>query len=83
LQIEPNTSYRKYKEAAHKSLVDHWISQPRLDISPVWTPIIAVEDRKLQGHPVWIMFENFVFMLIPYRESVSLVITSSTTIAMK
>jgi hypothetical protein len=30
------------------SLVDHPISQPSLDISPVWTPIIAAEVRKLQ-----------------------------------
>jgi predicted GIY-YIG superfamily endonuclease len=43
LQIEPNTTYtyRKYKESAHMSLIDHPISQPSLDISPIWTPIIA------------------------------------------
>jgi hypothetical protein len=32
LHIEPNTTYRKYKESAHRSLIDHPISQPRLDI---------------------------------------------------
>jgi hypothetical protein len=35
LQIEPDTTYGKYKESAHMSLIDHLISQPRLDISPV------------------------------------------------
>jgi hypothetical protein len=43
LQVEPNTTYRKYKESAHMSLVDYPISQPRLDISPTWTSIIAAE----------------------------------------
>jgi hypothetical protein len=28
LQIETNTTYRKYKESAHMSLIDHLISQP-------------------------------------------------------
>jgi hypothetical protein len=45
-QIEPNTTYRRYKESAHMSLVDHLISQPSLDISPMWTPIIAAEVKK-------------------------------------
>jgi hypothetical protein len=48
LQIEPNTIYRKYKESAHMSLIDHPISKPSLDISPIWTPAIAAEVRKLQ-----------------------------------
>jgi hypothetical protein len=51
LQIEPSTTYRKYKESAHMSLVDHLISQPSLYISPIWIPIIAAEVRKLQLHP--------------------------------
>jgi hypothetical protein len=34
------------------SLVDHPISQPSLDISPMWTPIIAAEVRKLQLRPM-------------------------------
>jgi hypothetical protein len=49
LQIEPNTTYRRRKESAHLSLIDHPISQPSLDI---WTPIIAAEVKKLQFHPV-------------------------------
>jgi hypothetical protein len=51
LQIEPNTTYRKYKESAHMSLVDHPISQPSLDISPIWAPFIAAEIRKLYTSP--------------------------------
>jgi hypothetical protein len=47
LQIEPNTTYRKYKKSAHMSLADHPISQTSLDISPICTPIIAAEVRKL------------------------------------
>jgi predicted GIY-YIG superfamily endonuclease len=52
LQIEPNATYRKYKESAHISLAAQPISQPSLDISPIWTPIIEAEVRKLQPRPV-------------------------------
>jgi hypothetical protein len=52
LQIEPNTTYRKYKESAHVSLVADPISQPSLDIPPIWTPINEAEVRKLQLCPV-------------------------------
>jgi hypothetical protein len=45
LQIEPNTTYQKYKEFIHMSLIDHLISQPSLDISPIWTPIITAEAK--------------------------------------
>jgi hypothetical protein len=45
LQIVPNTTYRKHKEFAHVSLVEHSISQPSLDISPIWNPIIAAQVR--------------------------------------
>jgi hypothetical protein len=48
LQIEQNITYRKYKESAHMSLIDHPISQPSLDISP----IITAQVKKLQLHPV-------------------------------
>jgi hypothetical protein len=48
LQIEPNTTYRKYKKSAHMSLLDHPISQLSLDISPIWTPMIAAEIKELQ-----------------------------------
>jgi hypothetical protein len=44
-------------------MVDHPISQPSLDISPIWTPIIAAEvkKKKLQLHPVEIKWENCFF----------------------
>jgi hypothetical protein len=45
-------AYRKYKESAHVSLLDHPISQPSLDISPIWTPISATEVRQLHLRPV-------------------------------
>jgi hypothetical protein len=55
LQIEQNTTYRKHKESPHMSLVAHLISQPSLDISPIWTPITAAQVRNLQLRPVYIM----------------------------
>jgi hypothetical protein len=51
-QIEPDTTYRKYKESTLMPLVHHPISQPSLDISPIWTLTIAAEVKKLQLHPV-------------------------------
>jgi hypothetical protein len=57
------------------SLVDHSISQPSLDISPTWTPIIVAEVKELQLPPMQIMCENCVSVLVPYREFVSLVTT--------
>jgi hypothetical protein len=61
LQIEPNVTYRKYKKSAHMSLIDHPISQPSLDNSPIWTPVITAEIKKLQLCPVWIEWENLCF----------------------
>jgi hypothetical protein len=52
LQIELHTTYRKYKKSSRMSLLDHPICQPSLDISPIWTPIITAEVRKLQFCPV-------------------------------
>jgi hypothetical protein len=37
--------------------------QPSLDISPIWTPIIATEVRKRQLCPVQIMCENCVYIV--------------------
>jgi hypothetical protein len=39
LQIESNTTYKKYKESAHMSVLDHPISQPSLDILPSGPPL--------------------------------------------
>jgi hypothetical protein len=36
----------------HVSLIDHLISQPSLDISPIWTHVITAEVKKLQLCPV-------------------------------
>jgi hypothetical protein len=47
MQIEFNSKFRKYKESTHMSLVAHPISPPSLDISLIWTPIIAAEVREL------------------------------------
>jgi hypothetical protein len=46
LQIEPNLTYRKYKESAHMSVVDRPISQPSLDISPICISVITVEVKE-------------------------------------
>jgi hypothetical protein len=54
LQIEPNTTHKKYKESTHMSLLDHQISQPSLDISPIWTPVISAEVKEqLQVQIEW------------------------------
>jgi hypothetical protein len=52
LQIEPNSTYRKYNVSAHMSLLDHPISKLSLDISTISTPVITAEVRKLQLHAV-------------------------------
>jgi hypothetical protein len=48
LQVKPTQSIK----LVHISEPPHPISQPSLDISPIWTPIIAAEVRKLQLCPV-------------------------------
>ncbi|PNF14940.1 hypothetical protein B7P43_G01557, partial [Cryptotermes secundus] len=52
LQIEHNTTYRKYKESADMSLLHHPISQPSVDIAPIWTPVITAEVNRLQRRQV-------------------------------
>jgi hypothetical protein len=52
LQIEPNTTYRKYKESAHMYLLDDPIRQPSVDNSPIWTAAITAEVKKLQFRQV-------------------------------
>jgi hypothetical protein len=44
IQKEPNTIYRKYKE----SYLENTISQPSLELSPFWLPIIKEEIRRIQ-----------------------------------
>jgi hypothetical protein len=43
LNIESHSKYRKYKEVAHMACSIDPISQPSLDISPIWIPIISNE----------------------------------------
>jgi hypothetical protein len=45
-QIQPNTSYRRYKELARVSLVAHPDSQPSPGISLVCIPVLEAEVRK-------------------------------------
>jgi hypothetical protein len=52
LHIEPNTTYRKYMESAYMSLIDHLVSQPSLDISPIWTQIQDRQAAKLRGSAI-------------------------------
>jgi hypothetical protein len=40
LHFKPNHTYRKYKETAHMFHSDNPISQPSLEISPAWFPVI-------------------------------------------
>jgi hypothetical protein len=37
------------------SLIDHPISQPKVDMSPIWTPVITAEVREPLLRPVWIV----------------------------
>jgi hypothetical protein len=60
----PNTTYRKYKETVHLSLIGHPISQPSLDISPIWAPVITAEVRDWVG--------KLVFLCWYYTENLSL-----------
>jgi hypothetical protein len=46
LEVERNTRYRKYKESAHMACSTNPISQPSLDISPIWIPLISEEVNK-------------------------------------
>jgi hypothetical protein len=43
LEIESKSRYRKYKESAHMACLTNQISQPSLDISPIWIPLISNE----------------------------------------
>jgi hypothetical protein len=46
LEIESNSRYRKYKESAHMACLTNPISQPSLDISPLWIFLISKEFSK-------------------------------------
>jgi hypothetical protein len=48
IQKEPNIIYRKYKESAHMAYLENTISQPSLELSPFWLPIIREEIKRIQ-----------------------------------
>jgi hypothetical protein len=48
LGIESNRRYIKYKELAHMACLTNPISQPTLDISPIWIPLISSEVSNSQ-----------------------------------
>jgi hypothetical protein len=48
LEIESNSRYRKYKESAHMVCLTNPISQPSLDISPIWIPLMSNEVSNSQ-----------------------------------
>jgi hypothetical protein len=48
IQKEPNTVHRKYKESAHMAYLENTISQPSLELSPFWLPIIKEEIKRIQ-----------------------------------
>jgi hypothetical protein len=43
------------------SLIDHPVSQPSLDISPIWTSFIRAEVKKLQLRPLETEWGNLYF----------------------
>jgi hypothetical protein len=48
LEFESNSSYRKYKQSAHMACSTNPISQPSLDIPPIWIPLISNEVSNSQ-----------------------------------
>jgi hypothetical protein len=49
VQIETNNICRKYKEGAHMACIMNPISQPNLEVCPIWIPLIREEVGRLQG----------------------------------
>jgi predicted GIY-YIG superfamily endonuclease len=52
LDIRSHSKYRKYKKAANMACSIDLISQPSLDISPIWIPIISNEVNTSQRRSV-------------------------------
>jgi hypothetical protein len=51
LEIESNSRRRKYKESAKMACLKTPISQPSLDVSPIWIPLIIDEVTKSKESP--------------------------------
>jgi hypothetical protein len=68
---------QEIKESVHMSLIDHPISQRSLDMSTMWTPVIAAEVKETTtpSSVDWVVKLAF-FVLVPYGEFISLVMTS-------
>jgi hypothetical protein len=59
------------------SLIDHLIIQPILDISHIWTSVITAEVKQTTTlSSVDYVGKYVFFMLVPYREFISPVMTS-------
>jgi hypothetical protein len=69
LQIEPNTTYRKYKESAHMSLLDHLISQPSLDTSG---PPLSQKSRNYKSVKCRLIGKNYFSCVSTIRSIASL-----------
>jgi hypothetical protein len=52
LKIKSKSRYRIYKESAHTTCLSNPISQPRLNISPIWIPRISNEGSNSHGRSV-------------------------------
>jgi hypothetical protein len=52
LEIESNSRYKKYKESAHMACLTNPISQPSLNISPIWIPLISNDVTSSQRRSV-------------------------------
>jgi hypothetical protein len=49
LESESNSRYRKYKELAHMACLTKSFSQPTLEISPLWIPLISNKFTNKNG----------------------------------
>jgi hypothetical protein len=51
LQIELNSTYRKFKESGHISVIDLPMSQLSVDTSPIWALFIEAEVENYSSIP--------------------------------
>jgi hypothetical protein len=48
MEVESNSRWRKYEESAHMACSTNPNSQPSLDISSIWVPLINEKVNKLK-----------------------------------
>jgi hypothetical protein len=58
IQKEPNTIYRKHNESAHMAYLENTISQPNLEMSPIWLPIIKEEIKRIHDEVNKLQFSS-------------------------